>query len=74
MSEKVVALRAKQASKGRRRAKAPSTLDVLQVCASASPAAGYPPGAKLREHELAEEFACRARASARCSARSRAAA
>jgi DNA-binding GntR family transcriptional regulator len=56
MSERVVALRAKHAARGRRRrAKAP-TLDVLQVLRERIARQDIAPGAKLREHELAEEF------------------
>ena len=55
MSDKVVALRAKHASKGRRRAKV-SAIDVLQVLRERIARQDIAPGAKLREHELAEEF------------------
>jgi DNA-binding GntR family transcriptional regulator len=56
VSEKVVALKAKQIAKGRRRrAKAP-TLDVLQVLRERIARQDIAPGAKLREHELAAEF------------------
>jgi DNA-binding GntR family transcriptional regulator len=56
VSDKVIALRSKHAPKGRRRrAKAP-TLDVLQVLRERIARQDIPPGAKLREHELAEEF------------------
>lgn len=56
MSDKVVALRAKHTAKGRRRrAKAPA-VDVLQVLRDRIARQDIAPGAKLREHELADEF------------------
>jgi DNA-binding GntR family transcriptional regulator len=56
MSEKVVALRSKPAPKSRRRRGRASTLDVLQVLRERIARQDIAPGAKLREHELANEF------------------
>lgn len=56
MSEKVVALRAKHAPKGRRRRTKAPAVDVLQVLRDRIARQDIAPGAKLREHELAEEF------------------
>lgn len=53
MSEKVIALRTRQARK--RRVKAPY-VDVLQVLRDRIAHHDIAPGAKLREHELADEF------------------
>ena len=58
MSGKVVALKTKQPARSRRRrAKtAASTLEVLQALRERIARQDVAPGAKLREHELAEEF------------------
>ncbi len=56
MSDKVVALRSKQTAKARkRRANAPKP-DVLQVLRERIASQDIPPGSKLREHELSDEF------------------
>lgn len=60
MSEKVVTLRARQPAKTRKRraskAAAASTADVVQALRHRIARQDVAPGAKLREHELAEEF------------------
>lgn len=58
MSEKVVALRARQRPKSRKRRarSASSVLEVLQALRERIARQDVPPGAKLREHDLAEEF------------------
>ncbi len=56
MSEKVVALRSKQIAKGRKRRPKPSKPDVLQVLRERIASQDIPPGSKLRENELADEF------------------
>jgi DNA-binding GntR family transcriptional regulator len=56
MSSKVVALRSKQAPKGRRRRARAPAFDVLQVLRERIARQDIAPGAKLREHDLADEF------------------
>lgn len=57
MSEKVVTLRSRAAPKGRKRgAKAQAPPNVLQILRERIASQDIPPGAKLREHDLAEEF------------------
>ena len=56
MSDKVIALRTKHASKTRRRRSKPVSADVLQILRERIARQDIAPGAKLREHELAAEF------------------
>jgi DNA-binding GntR family transcriptional regulator len=56
MSDKVVALRSKQPAKARKRRTKTPKPDVLQVLRERIASQDIPPGSKLREHELSEEF------------------
>ncbi len=56
MSDKVVALKSKHTPKVRRRRTKVSALDVLQILRERIARQDIAPGAKLREHELADEF------------------
>jgi DNA-binding GntR family transcriptional regulator len=56
MSDKVIALRTKHASRIRRRRSKPVSTDVLQILRERIARQDIAPGAKLREHELAAEF------------------
>src|SRR5262249_37117678 len=56
MSDKVVVLKSRHAPKGRRRRAKVPAVDVLQVLRDRIARQDIAPGAKLREHELAEEF------------------
>lgn len=59
MSDKVIALKTKHRAKGRRRrgaSAAPAAPEVLQTLRERIARQDIAPGAKLREHELAEEF------------------
>ncbi len=56
MSDKVVALKSRTTPRARRRRLKAPTPDVLQVLRERIARQDIAPGAKLREHELAEEF------------------
>lgn len=56
MSDKVVALKSKHAPKARRRRAKVAAVDVLQILRERIGRQDIAPGAKLREHELADEF------------------
>lgn len=56
MSDKVVALKSKQVPKARRRRAKLPAVDVLQVLRERIARQDIAPGAKLREHELSDEF------------------
>ena len=56
MSSKVIALRSKGATRSRKKHPKTTILDILQVLRERIALQDIPPGAKLREHELAAEF------------------
>lgn len=56
MSPKVISLKPRQASKGRKRRSKATAPDVLQILRERIARQDIAPGAKLREHELASEF------------------